>query len=101
MFHATQVNFFRHLLSSQGIKPDPNKVKCIEDFPQPTMVHKLQSFLGLMNYMTRFNPDLNIIAQPLRELTSSKNVLVWLQHHTDTFELIKDKICKCTHPSIL
>ena len=31
IFCATQVSFFRHLLCGQGLKPDPNKVKCIED----------------------------------------------------------------------
>ena len=33
IFHATEVSYFGHLLSSQGLKPDPNKVPCIEDFP--------------------------------------------------------------------
>ena len=66
VFCATLVGFFGHLLSSQGLKLDSNKVKCIEDFPQPTKVSKLQSFLGLMNYMSRFNPELSATAQPLR-----------------------------------
>ena len=93
---AIQVSFFGHLLSSQDLKPHPNKVKCIGDFLQSTMVRKLQSFLYLMNYMSRFDQELSIIAWPFRELTSSKNTWVWLQHHTDAFELIKCKIYKCT-----
>ena len=46
--------------------------------------------------MSRFGPELSIIASPLRELTNNKNTWVWLQHNTDAFELTKDKICKCT-----
>ena len=53
-------------------------------------------FPRLMNYLSRLDPELSIIAWPLRELTSSQNTLVWHQHHTDIFELTKQKICKCT-----
>ena len=46
--------------------------------------------------MSRLNPELSIIAPPLRELTSNTNTWVWLQHHSDSFGLIKQKICKYT-----
>ena len=61
IFCTTQLGFFGHVLSRQGLQPDPNKGKCIEDFPKLTKVSKLQYFLGLMNYMSRFIPDLSII----------------------------------------
>ena len=59
IYHATLVSFFGHLLSIQGLKPDLNKVKYIVDIPQQAKVSKLQSFLGLMNYMSRFFPELS------------------------------------------
>ena len=33
VFNAIKVSFFGHLLSNQGLKPEANKVKCIQDFP--------------------------------------------------------------------
>ena len=74
IFCATQVSFFGHLLSSQCPKPDPNKVKCTENFLQTTMVSELQSCPGLMNYMSRYDPELSITAQPLRGLTNTKTL---------------------------
>ena len=62
VFYATQVSFFRNLLSSVGLKPDPNKGKYIEDFPQPSKVSELQSFIYFMKYISRFNPELSVIA---------------------------------------
>jgi len=39
---------FRHVVSKEGIKVDPQKVKVITDWPRPTNVTKVRSFLDLV-----------------------------------------------------
>ena len=47
--NCSRVPFFGQCISAEGIKPDPNKVKVIKDWPIPSNVKELQSFLGLVN----------------------------------------------------
>lgn len=39
-----------YIVTEQGIKPDQDKLKAIHDFPTPTKIRDVQSFLGLCNY---------------------------------------------------
>ncbi len=45
------VPFLGHLISSEGIKPDPKNVKDLLDAPEPTSVLGIQPFLGMCNYL--------------------------------------------------
>ena len=46
----TEVLFLGHVVSAEGIHPDPGKIKAVEEFPVPMNVRSLQSFLGLASY---------------------------------------------------
>ena len=43
--NCSDVPFFRQCISAKGINPHPNKVKAIKDWPVPSNVKELQSFL--------------------------------------------------------
>ena len=49
-----EVPFFRNVLSKEGLSPDNNKVQLIKDWPVPMNHKELQSFLGMVNYLSRF-----------------------------------------------
>ena len=51
-----------------GISPDPEKTNAISQFPQPQNRTQLRSFLGLVNTLGKFLPDLSIVTHPMREL---------------------------------
>ena len=54
---------FRHLVTSDGLKPDPNKIDVIANMPAPQNKSQLQSFVGLCNYLTSYVPHLaNVLA---------------------------------------
>ena len=55
------VPFFGHLLTKNGVKPDPKKVEAICNWPVPEDITQLQSFLGAVNYLAKFIPHLSAL----------------------------------------
>ena len=49
-FAKDRVEYLGHVLSAQGVHPDPKKVSIIKDWPRPKSVHDLQSLLGMVNF---------------------------------------------------
>lgn len=50
----SEVSYFGHKLTANGLKPDPLKVKTIRDMPPPTNEIELETVLGTVNYLARF-----------------------------------------------
>ena len=48
------MGFLGHVVSDEGISVDPEKVKAMMDWPRPTSVAGIKSFLGLAGYYRRF-----------------------------------------------
>lgn len=67
-FGATTINFLGFHLSETGIKPLPEKVKCITDFPQPNTLTQLRRFIGMFNFYRCFVPKAAHILAPLIKL---------------------------------
>ena len=45
----TEVRCIGHVLTAQGLRPDPEKVKAVQEMPRPENVHAVQRFLGFVN----------------------------------------------------
>ena len=54
--HQTSVTFLGHLVTTEGLKPDPEKVRAIDDMTRPTDVEGVQRFNGFVNYLAKFLP---------------------------------------------
>ena len=67
-FFRKRVSFLGHLVSRDGIAPDPEKVVAVSEWPPPTTVAGLRSFLGLVNYYRRMIPRFAGTAAPLYAL---------------------------------
>ena len=72
-FAQTSVRFLGHVIDGSGIKPDPDKVKAIVQFATPTNVSDIRRFLGMVNQLSKFSPNLANMTQPLRELLVKEN----------------------------
>ena len=79
-------------MSAEGIKPDPNKVKAIKDWPISSNVKEVQSILGLVNYLSCFVPELSTLRTSLQPLVKTNTDFIWLKIHTAAFERIKNVI---------
>lgn len=64
-----RVKYLGHIVSADGVEPDPEKIKAVTDWPQPTNLKTLQSFLGFCGYYRRFIAGYAAIVRPLTELT--------------------------------
>ena len=64
-------------MSVAGVRTDPKKVEAVRDFPPPTDVKRLHSFLGLASYYRRFVPNFANVAQPLHALTKKDLPFTW------------------------
>ena len=69
-----QLAYLGHVISAKGVATDEGKIEAIKDWPTPTNVTEVGSFLGFMGYYHRFIPKFAQVAHPLHELTSSENV---------------------------
>lgn len=59
-----QVPYIGHLLTSQGLKPDPEKVKAIIEMPKLQDVAGVRRFIGFVNYLSKFMPSLIEVCEP-------------------------------------
>ena len=76
-----QVLFFGHLVTSDGLKPDPRKINAIANMPAPQNKTQLQSFVGLCNYLTCYFPHFTDVLFPLKALTVKSIEFEWGQLH--------------------
>ena len=89
----SKVKVLGHLVSKQGIRPDPKKVEVIQQLTPPKDVTGVKSFMGVINYFWKFIPRCSILAEPLLKLTRGrKNSRVkfnWGEDQQSSFEALK------------
>ncbi len=64
-FFRAKLNFLGHVISADGVSPDPAKVETIVNWPKPRSLYEVRSFLGLANYFRRYIKHYAHIAAPL------------------------------------
>ena len=90
----TSVPFIGHLLTDKGLAPYPNKLTAIMNMPTPTNVKSLQQLLGMVQYLSKFLPQLSTITEPLCQLGHTDTEWKWSTIHDSAVHKVKDLICK-------
>ena len=76
-----------HVITDEGVAIDDNKVKAIQDMAPPSDIKSLRSFLGMVNYLAKFVP--NLAAKVLRDLEKKDMDWKWTEKHENCFKRLK------------
>ena len=87
-----RVVFLGHVVSDKGVSTDPEKISAVHEWPTPTSVSSLRSFLGLCSYYRRFVRGFSTIASPLHCLTEKGKDFVWTQECDVAFQRLKQAL---------
>jgi hypothetical protein len=98
-FFRKQILFLGHLVSEEGIEPNPTLVEKIKECPPPISKRKVRSFLGLASYYRRFIKNFSKIAKPLYELTKQNINFRWSEDCQKAFEHLRT--CLTTKPIVI
>ena len=63
-----ELHYLDHLITGDCLKPDPEKVAAIMKMQKPTDIKSMQWFIGFVNYLAKFLPNLSTICEQLRKL---------------------------------
>ena len=85
----SEVKYMGQILTPNGIRPDPEKVKAINDMPRPTNAKAVQRFIGMATYLSKYLPHLSETCEPLRRLTDKDAVWSWQSQQEDAFQNVK------------
>uniref|UniRef100_A0A4W5RP12 ribonuclease H n=1 Tax=Hucho hucho TaxID=62062 RepID=A0A4W5RP12_9TELE len=91
IFHAQSVPFLGYIVSTEGIRMDPDKVKAVVDWPSPDSRKALQRFLGFANFYRRFIRNFSQIVAPLTALTSPRIMFRWSDTAEAAFAKLKSR----------
>ena len=50
-FHLSEVSFMGHVISEEGLKPDPAKIQGVQEMPTPESKQDVKRLLGVVNYL--------------------------------------------------
>lgn len=85
-FHKKEVKFLGHIISTDGVRIDTDKIKAIMEWPAPNNVKDIQSFLGLANYNRDSIEGYSKHSEPLTRLTRKDIPLKWDSDQGQAFE---------------
>jgi hypothetical protein len=93
VFAAKEVKYLGHIIAEKGITPDPSKVQAVMDFPRPTTVKEIRSFIGLSSYYRKFIKNFAQISGPIVKLTKKDQPYKWREEQEESFKQLKQALC--------
>ena len=102
-FFEERVKYLGHVISGNGIEPDPEKVQAIEQLQPPTTVKEVRSIVGMASYYRAFIPNFSELIRPLTELTRKNARFEWSLERQKAFDLVKQKLTSApvlAHPDM-
>lgn len=88
-FGKNSVKYLGHILSADGVKPDPSKSEAIQKMPAPRDRKGVQRLMGTVNYLAKFVPEMSTKTAPIRELLKHDVNFQWEKPQEDALKKIK------------
>ena len=92
VLRKTQVKFFGHVLTSDGVKADDDKLRAIREMTPPQNKDDLRRYLGMVAYLTKFLPGYSQVAAPLRELLKEDVTWYWSPEQETSFQRLREMV---------
>ncbi|KAL4125759.1 hypothetical protein QTP88_009999 [Uroleucon formosanum] len=92
-FLKQQCMYLGHIISENGIQPDPEKIKSVLQFLIPTSVKEIKSFLGLSGYYRKFIKSYSLISKPMTNLLRKDVTFNWDTSCQEAFDKLKNILC--------
>ena len=92
VFAAEEIEYLGHTLTTEGVKPNSEKVEAVKSFPRPSKVKEVKSFLRLANFYRRHIPDMAIISRPLTALSRKDVTFYWTEECEVAFREVKQRL---------
>ena len=93
-FMQPSVEYLGYRVDASGLHAIEKKVQAIRDAPAPENQQQLRSFLGMVNYYSKFISNYSMITHPLNELLRDGIKWKWSKSEEDAFAKLKDKLAK-------
>jgi len=94
VFEQKRIEFLGVILQNGTIHMDPTKTQGVADWPRPTNVTEVRSFLGFTGFYRYFIPNYSKIARPLLDLTKKTTVWQWNESQERAFKTLKTLMCQ-------
>jgi hypothetical protein len=91
-FGVQEVEYLGHIVSHEGVKVDPQKIKAIREWPIPKTLNNIRGFLVLIGYYRKFVKNYGLIVAPIKMSLKNED-FSWTQEATKYLEKIKDAMC--------
>jgi hypothetical protein len=90
---ASEVKYVGHTLTASGLQPDEEKVKAVKNMPTPKSKEEVRRFLGFIQYLGKFIPNLSEVDAPLRELLCKDTEFHWDKPQISSFDKLRELCC--------
>ena len=92
LLRVQKVDFMGHLLTAQGLKPDPNQVEAILKLETPETNEEIERLKGTVTYLAKFLPRLSQVMHSLRRLNQTGVEWYWGDAEDKAFEEVKQLV---------
>jgi hypothetical protein len=92
-FFKTSIKFMGYIVSRDGIRPDPNRLKALKVLESPKNRSDLQSVLGMLGFCRKFIPGYSTIARPLFWLTKKDVSFEWTDDCENALRSLLSTLC--------
>ncbi|CAL8152611.1 unnamed protein product [Prunus armeniaca] len=90
-FAQPSMSYLGHVLSAAGVAVDPQKIHCIQEWPQPKTLKALRGFLGITSYYRKFVRHYGLLAKPLTDMLKHDS-FSWTPSSTHAFTALKQAL---------
>lgn len=92
LFLKHEIKYLGHVISEDGVRPDSDKIECVQNFPLPKNERDIRTFLGLTGYYRRHINNYAKIAKPLTELLKKGEKFNWGEKQQTAFDRLKQSL---------